>query len=39
MSERPTEAQCHAEFWAILGPALADAIREGRIDPADYPVA
>ena len=36
---RPTQDEAVRAFWAILGPALADAIRDGRLDPRDYPIS
>lgn len=33
----PTKEKCWADFWEIIGPALYDAWREGRLDDSTPP--
>jgi hypothetical protein len=34
--EKPSEDQCWKRFWDIMGPAIANAVREGRVTQDDF---
>jgi hypothetical protein len=33
---KPTEDECWKRFWDIMGPAIAEAIRDGRVTQDDF---
>ncbi|WP_369068710.1 hypothetical protein [Kineococcus terrestris] len=35
----PSRQECVAAFWDIVGPAVVDLVRSGKVDSADFPDA